>query len=142
MSEFLGMALYTKEEIGSAIDNYKTGLESAKTLLEDLINNAENKWHPSWWDKLWRIETLREKYSDGRSWFNYTSWLLNYDYMEFDNETKETFSPYDFNSTFTYNLSYWGAEYTQIRSLFNGGKDCYLNPNQAKFVNYFKDDNK
>ena len=39
-----------------------------------------------------------------------------------------------------YCLGIWifNNQYLEIKNLFNGGKDCYLNPSQAKFINSYK----
>jgi hypothetical protein len=138
MSEFLGMALYTKDEIGSAISNYLVRSGNADEVLKSCVRDAEKNWTPSWWDKLWGVTTLYDKYKGCATWGDYAKWLSSEGYMVFTEEQKEIIKVFTYESMFTFNTSLLESTYKQVKNLTNGGKDCYLNPSQAQFVNYFK----
>lgn len=136
MSEFTGMALYTKEEIGCALESYKKEIDWANNLLKDKICEAESKFKPTIWDKLFGNESLKDKQP---TFTRYKDWLYGEGYITFTEDERKRI---DTLNRF-YNMYCLGGwldedEYWQVKNLYNGGKDCYLNPNQAAFVNRFK----
>lgn len=139
MSEFTGMALYSQSDIKVALTNYKIGLDRAKVLLAKLIKEAEYNWQPSWLDKLWQVKTLHDKFVDSSSYTNYLRYLEIRGYIEFNDEAWEIIGTYYERSLLYTGLSEWAAESHQITNLYGSGRDCYLTPTQAKFVNKFKD---
>ena len=52
MSEFTGMALYDKDEIGRALVSYKKELEWVNSTINHKICEAESKFKPTILDKL------------------------------------------------------------------------------------------
>lgn len=139
MADFLGMALYTKEEIGSALDNYRLRVNTARGIVRKQVALAESEYQPSWWYKLWRELTLFEKYTSERYFMDtYHGWLHDNKYITFSKEDESSFYDIDRKGWGNFYMSLWETEYNQVKDLFNGGKDCYLNPTQCRFVNKFK----
>lgn len=135
--EFKGMALYNIDEIRSALEEYRTSISEVEAIIREKVAQAELDWKPTWWQKLWGVKTLEEYWGCSDSWRSYYNFLYE--------EVLITFSIDEFNMIeyiggeyFCMNLDNWSSEYNQIKNLFNGGKECYLNPNQAAFVNKFK----
>lgn len=133
MSDFTGMALYNKDEIKSALSNYSDGLGDAQLLLANLILDAETNFTPTWWDSLWKINTLKAKYKQNSpSNWSYSSWLHVRGYVNLTaHEELEDYLGWSCR------LDRWKDEFDQITNLTSGGKDCYLNPIQSEFVNKF-----
>lgn len=135
--EFKGMALYNIDEIGSALEEYRTSINEMEAIIREKVAQAELDWKPTRWQRLWGVKTLEEYWGCSDSWRSYYNFLYK--------EVLITFSVDEFNMMehidgkyFCMNLGNWLTEYNQIKNLFNGGKECYLNPNQAEFVNKFK----
>ena len=137
MSEFMGAALYTKEEIGKALKAYNKEVTWADKLLQEKTKYAESRFKPSFWDKVSGNTTLYKKMDN--MFMTYAEELFYRDWIEF---TDEEYSRLDELNAY-YNMSYLGSweyerSYLQVKNLYNGGKDCYLNPDQASFVNKYK----
>jgi hypothetical protein len=135
--EFKGMALYGVEEIGSALEEYRTSVNEVKAIIREKVAQAELDWKPTWWQKLWGVKTLEQYWKSNTMWQGYWGFLDSEGFVTFneDEVSKLTYvDGRDFNMVFYY----WSSEYNQIKNLYNGGKECYLNPNQAAFVNKFK----
>lgn len=142
MSEFVGMALYSQSDIKTALTNYKVGLDRAKVLLAKLIKEAEDNWQPSWWDNLWslwQVKTLHDKFKSSNTYMNYLSYIETRRYLEFSEEDWDSLQNYYATGWLTSGLFKWDGECHQITNLYGSGRDCYLTPAQAKFVNKFKD---
>ena len=140
--EFKGMALYSVDEIGSALEEYRSSINEVKAIIREKVAQAELDWKPTWWNKLWGVKTLEQHWKNDKMWEGlimqgYWSFLYSNDFITF-NEDELSKLIYVDGKEFSMELSYWLSEYYQIKALFNGGKECYLNPNQAAFVNKFK----
>lgn len=140
MSEFIGMALYSQSDIKAALTNYKIGLDRAKVLLAKLIKEAEDNWQPSWWDKLRGVRKFNDKKYD-KDYFNYIGYMNHKGLLDLDKPEWGNILPY-----LRMNFTGWRIwtnqlepEFHQITNLYGSGRDCYLTPAQAKFVNKFKD---
>ena len=136
MSEFTGMALYTKDEIGRALKSYAKEVHWADNLLQTKTKFAEDNFKPSWWQKLFKI-TLKDTHMD--SWKTYYEHLYDKGYYTF---SEEEFKRIKYLNAYK-NFYYFGNwrfedECEQVKNLYDGGKDCYLNPNQSAFVNEWK----
>lgn len=139
MSEFMGMAIYTKEDIGCALKNYKTNHAKAEYILKDAVTRAELNYKPTWMDRvLYRATDLYKKYQSADQYDNYEFWLQSKGLLKFSEVDSKFIGIFIHSYFFHLDLSNCGNEYNQIRNLYNGGKDCYLNPRQASFVNRFK----
>lgn len=146
MTNFTGAALYTKEEIGKALDNYAIKIDLAEEILKRKVLEAEIGYEPSVWDRLRFIKTLKEKYEANvksdpfRGFLSYEGWLMCRGYMTLTKQQS------DLSQSLQYFVIQYAfspewlhmKEYNQVKNLYNGGKDCYLNPEQAEFVNRFK----
>lgn len=136
MSEFTGMALYTKEEIGRALEAYKKELEWGNNTLNHKIFEAESKFKPTILDKLFGNKSLKDKKP---TFTRYKDWLYHDGYLVFtQDEHKRIDNLNKFYNMYCLGVWLFEDEYNQVKNLYNGGKDCYLNPNQARFVNEYK----
>jgi len=135
--EFKGMALYNKDEIGSALEEYRTSINEVKAIIRGKVAQAELDWKPTRWQKLWGVKTLKQYWQSDTMWRGYWNFLYKDGIISF-NEYELEMLRYLEGSYFSMRLDTWLNEYNQIKNLFNGGKECYLNPNQAAFVNRFK----
>jgi hypothetical protein len=135
--EFKGMALYNIDEIRSALEEYRTSINEVKAIIRGKVAQAELDWKPSRWQKLWGIKTLEQYWKSDTMWRGYWSFICTESLITFKEYEWEMLRYVD-GDYFTMRLDNWLTEYNQIKSLFKGGKECYLNPNQAAFVNKFK----
>lgn len=144
--EFTGMALYTKEEIGRALEAYDQTVAHPKDLVSAKIKQAELDFEPTWLGKLLGVKTLVDMYkkSDARRSISYDRFVLESKFVSFTEDEVELLDKYSDKKLFCHKYENWvyGNEYWQVKNLYNGGKDCYLNPNQAAFVNRFKNKEK
>lgn len=138
MSEFTGMALYSQSDIKAALTNYRIGLDRAKVLLAKFIKEAEDNWQPNWWDKVRGVVTLKHKYMDCADYEGYFEFILEENFLQVGEEDYKVLEPHLFMGMFNSDLSRGSTEYNQITNLYGSGRDCYLTPSQAKFVNKFK----
>lgn len=142
---FNGAALYTKDEISKALDAYDKAVKVREDFIDNKVKLAEGKFIPSWWDKLHKIKTLKDKYRrwlHGGSfrWTSYHGWCNDNNLLDFSEEDGawlEELSLYEYTYT-KFNQWVYTNISEEVKDLYNGGKDCYLNPDQAHFVNKFK----
>ena len=134
--EFKGMALYNVDEIRSALEEYRTYINEVKAIIRGKIVQAELDWKPTWWQKLWGVKTLKKVYIRQTFHWGYEYFLIQYKFITFNEEEEALLEIVGAIGYMDFPL--WSSEYNQIKNLFNGGKECYLNPNQAAFVNKFK----
>jgi len=133
MSNFTGMALYTKEEIGKALKNIDS-LSNKYEKIEALAVQKTKETDASFkrWGFLWTIK--RTAYDDlvsAASIYGYyyykRQWLLDNGYIDVNQ-----------GLGIRNHCDSWSSTPSQVKNLYNGGKDCYLNPDQARFVNEYK----
>lgn len=137
MSSFTRAALYTKEEIKSALDYYKTEVSWAEGLIKVKVTEAEAKFTPSLWDKIAGHKTLSDRLNN--MFMTYEEELFRKGYISFtDLELKRIESLNAYENFYCLGVWIFDKQYSEIKSLFNGGKDCYLNPLQAEFINRYK----
>ena len=137
MSEFLGMALYKEEEIRSALDNFREVYNKVNKMFKDKISVAENNYTPTRWGRFWYGATLKDYYRGNNNWQTYYSWLEEGGFITFTEE--ELVLVFKVNTSCRFYMDKFETEYRQVKDLFNGGKDVYLNPQQARMVNKFKE---
>ena len=126
MSEFTGMALYSQSDIKVALTNYLAYSTGVVKEVHAAVDSAESNYRPSLWNKLLGKTELK----DMRSRFSFMSYeaeLAHTGYISFD-----LYFKYEV-------LIAFGKSYNSIHDLYGSGRDCYLTPSQAKFVNKFKD---
>jgi len=134
MSDFNGMALYKEEEIRTSLNNNKKLHNHFNKLLKDAIkltksvDTSYRRLGFLWTVKRTAYEDMEVDCSFLYGKYLYMSdWLVDNKYLtEKDREGIKQ------------HVRCFEGEYYQIKHLFNGGKDVYLNPNQAKFVNIYK----
>ena len=112
---FNGMALYSKEEIGKALDNKRD-----LTLYCKKVTNA-----------------ALDKAKDTETSYKRLGFLWSIFRTEFD-DIKEDVDPFYGRDICNLHLNTYKSTVKEITNLYNGGKDCYLNPEQAKFINSYK----
>ena len=135
MSVFNGAALYTKAEIGKALDNRKA-LNTKYIRIEQVAMENTMLVDKSY-KRLGFLWTVRKSDYENMmsdcdfmfgSYLYLHKWLLAKGYI---NQAE---------SDGIHNHSHcFSSKVKAIKNLYNGGKDCYLNPEQAQFVNYYKD---
>lgn len=88
-------------------------------------------------NKLIGNKTLEKKTSN--MFMTYEEQLYRFGWMELTKEEKTRLDDLNAYNKFNY-LGVWlyKKEHLEIKNLFNDGKDCYLNPSQAAFVNKYK----
>ncbi|QXN60223.1 hypothetical protein KUA24_156 [Vibrio phage HNL01] len=137
---FLGATLYNKEAIGVALKSYRAEVTRVEDLLDAEYERANFEYQKTltWFDKVLGHRNLNQKFVGG--WFiSVYQELFEEGYMKLseDDITKvSNLSAYSFPNS----LGVWEfeAEYFQVKALFGGDRDCYLNPRQAAFVNKWK----
>ena len=144
MSEFNGMALYEEDEIRSALANYREAYNLVIDMLQAKVDKANEAYKPNKLQKFLRGgATLSKYYLNSDTWDSYHCWLHNKGLISFDEKEIEVLAvvdgPCHWRGHLQITLRYWETEYNQIRHLFNGGKQCYLSPTQARMVNKFKE---
>lgn len=137
MGNFTGAALYTEDEIRKALHSYEKEVEWADNLLKSKVTYAESRFKPSLWDKIVGNTTLEKKTAN--MFMTKEEQLYRFGWMELTKEEYKRLDDLNRYDKFNY-LGVWlyQQEYLEIKNLFNGGKDCYLNPSQAAFVNKYK----
>jgi hypothetical protein len=135
MTDFRGMAVYNVDEIRSALERYETAIGAVEIIIQEKVKQAELEWQPTWWQKIRGVKTLREEFQNKDNWWSYNRYLDMYDYIKFNEEQLLLLRYLEYSWA---SYSGWEGEYIEIKALFNGGKECYLNPSQAAFVNTFK----
>lgn len=134
MSKFNGMALYTEEEVGKAIENHITIYNKYYQIQRNAIKaTKETDTSYRMFGFLWKVE--RTAYMDMES--DCSSLYGTYIYM-FDWLKDKDFITSEERKGINNHVYCWNKEYYSIKDLYNDGRDCYLNPEQAKFVNYYK----
>lgn len=140
MDGFKGCAKFSSEEVKVAISNYEEIKNHLEKIIKDKVSQAEEDFKPSWWEKLWGIKSLKEKYKNRNSWTfrSYRTWLFFEGYftlsdlVERDKDlVKLLCTDYDID------LDLWEEEYKQLKCLINGDP-LYLNLKQSGFVGKFK----
>lgn len=138
---FEGMALYTEAEIRSALDNYCIGYDKACEALNSLIDAIESvEYKPSFLYRLFGVKDLVSRYTFWDEYvvqYRFIEWCKKKGYISVPKDYYDIVDP--FTPWYTWFKLVKSDEYTQVKNLFNGGKDCYLNPNQAAFVNKYKE---
>lgn len=141
---FLGAALYNEAEIRKALVNYEASHNKALSLQNVLIQKAIDEYKPNWFYKLFSKGSLWDRYrfwrdEDCISEKSFHGWVMS----DVISLYKGTLSEEHYLILSEHTHWYSGVvvtreSYRQIKNLFNGGKDVYLNPPQAAFVNYWK----
>ena len=137
MNTFTGMALYTKEEIGLALNNREVLYDKYATIYRNTITTTKGV-DTSYkrWGFLWKVK--RTAHDDMREAcdFLFGAYSYNHEWLE-----DKGFITKVQSNNISNHLYCLKKEYKDIKNLFNGGVGCYLNPEQAKFVNYYKNTN-
>lgn len=133
---FNGASLFEASEIKEALYNYKEGFVEAQELLEQKIKECEDKFTPSWWQKLIGIKTLRKYHEDSTTFSRYHSFVIKRYPAVFDEEFWDKVEPFNcYKKGKGVHLSYWETEFAQLGRLSDEGtKDVYVNANQVAFV--------
>ena len=134
MSVFNGAALYTKAEIGRALDNRKL-LNSKYSKIEKLAIKATQSVDVSYkkFGFLWTVSKSDYDNLLSSCDFMFGSYLWRHKWLEDEGYITKWQSEGINNHCLWYT-----GELRDIKNLYNGGKSCYLNPKQAEFVNYYK----
>tara|TARA_R110000851_G_scaffold138674_1_gene275452 strand:- start:48 stop:470 length:423 start_codon:yes stop_codon:yes gene_type:complete len=134
MSDFKGMSLYTKEEISKALNNRESLSNKYKKIGASAVKKTkETDTSFKRWGFLWTVK--RTAYDDLISdchmvyghYYYIGNWLFAEGYI--DVNQKQGIRDH---------CDSWLTSPSQVKNLYNGGKDCYLNPDQARFVNEYK----
>tara|TARA_R110002153_G_scaffold58217_2_gene159656 strand:+ start:665 stop:1099 length:435 start_codon:yes stop_codon:yes gene_type:complete len=131
---FNGMALYSKEEIGKALDNKRDLTLYCKKVTNAALDKAKDT-ETSYkrLGFLWSI--FRTEFDDIKEDvdpFYGIYWYLEdclFDRGYLDKKQRDICNLH---------LNTYKSTVKEITNLYNGGKDCYLNPEQAKFINSYK----
>ena len=134
---FEGASLFSKEEIKIALDNYSKEVLYWNDRLKSEVTRIKD-------NNLYKLNIF-QKISAGSFEGLLTNWegtYKTYQYLEeqgyitFTKEEKKRILKISVYK-YPYYLGVWGeeTEFNNIVSLYSDGKDCYLNPTQASFVN-------
>lgn len=131
------MVKCSKEEIGKALQNRKTLYEKYKNI--EKTSMLKTKTVDRSYKRLCFLWTIYQP-DHGIMWrdcdFVFGTYLYTKDWLKDNNYITE-----DDAAGINNHVHYFSSVVTDIRNLYNGGKDCYLNPAQAEFVNYYKNIN-
>ena len=134
MSNFMGAALYTKEEVGKALNNRQI-LNSKYSKIQNEAVQKTKTVDTSYrrLGFLWKIE--RSAYDDlvEECSFMFGSYIWRFQWLLANNYITEMQE-----EGIKLHLHWYEKQVKDITNLYNGGKDLYLNPEQAEFVNLYK----
>ena len=136
-TRFEGASLFSKEEIKISLENYSKEVLYWDARLKSEVTRIKD-------NNLYKLSLL-QKISAGNFEGVLTNWKGTYKtYQKLVEQGYITFTDEEISRIlnisvykYPYNLGIWvdATLYYSISELYANGKDCYLNPNQAGFIN-------
>lgn len=138
---FKGVTKVDSDKVLVACTNFKIFVAVAEAVIQQKVKEVEDEWEPSFLDKVFKNVTLKDKYNKTDRWMTYEGWLMvNHKlYEKFTTKQRdliELHSSYKFKSKW-FNVWAYNEEYNEVKALNGGCRDCYLTPEQAKFVDIY-----
>lgn len=135
MSDFSGMASYEEDEIRRALSKHKELYNKCNKIMKDALSAAKEKETSyRFLGFLWKVNSTvyldMEDHCDGSYGIHKRHTYLF---------KKGIITEYQKNSIEKHKYSWWNNEYNSVKALFEGDRKYYLNPDQAKFIKFYKD---
>lgn len=137
MECFKGAAIYTKQELKTPLDNFLSIYKDHAEYLEKLIREVEKEYKPFFLIKVFKGNTLKARWKKSEYKTSYYKWLWSNGFLELTESDNQLFHELGLIS---YSFSNGDLDtFREIMELASSGKDCYLNIEQIKFMNKYKE---
>lgn len=138
--KFEGAALYQKREIQKSIDNFEFQRKEYKEYYKNVLLDVEANYKPNRMMSFIYGVSLKGRYKESSFKFGYGRFLLENKFLNHIKKSIlldiEKVGVEEFNGLLSVKNDFY--IYKEIKGLFGDGRQCYLNPKQAEFVNTWK----